>query len=230
MFITAIALGFLGSLHCVVMCSPLAMAVTNLSKPILVNRLLYNGGRVLSYSLLGIMASSFGSLFQFNGLQNVLSVTIGCLLVLTALSGVEHIRIPLLTNGVQRMTGFIKKQFSSFLARKTQGSLIVLGFLNGLLPCGLTYLALTYCITLPNYTDGFFFMVVFGVGTLPAMLGLTSVIHLLIKRFNISFKKITLITTMMLGVLLIFHVFTHTLPNHDHEAHAVAPAEIIICR
>jgi sulfite exporter TauE/SafE len=213
MWLTAIIIGFAGSLHCLGMCSPLVMAVTSIRSSFFVNRLVYNGGRVFSYGVLGAMVSAFGSLFQFSGFQNILSIGLGSVLIIIGLAGVSHIRIPFVTAPLQRLTGVIKKMFSKFLERKTVISLAAMGMLNGLLPCGLTYLALTYCLTLADGLSGFYFMLLFGAGTLPVMLGFTSVIQFLMSQFKFSFRKMTTVMMIALGTLLI----TRSLYTHYHE-------------
>lgn len=226
MIITALVMGLLGSLHCLGMCSPLAMAVSNMSPAVALNRLLYNGGRIFSYAVLGIIAASIGTAFQFTGLQNILSIGLGCLLIVAGFTGVSKIRIPFLTPAIQRFTTFIKKAFAKFLSQKTKTAILSLGFLNGLLPCGLTYLALTYCMTLTNLTNGFVFMLVFGISTLPVMLGLTSVLQLIVKRFRINFQRVTTITLIALGTLLI----SRSLLHQHHTSHPVGEDGISICR
>ena len=227
MLFTAFIIGLAGSLHCLGMCSPLAIAVTSLRKPFMVNRLVYNSGRIFSYGILGAIVSSFGSLFQFSGFQNILSIGLGSLLIIFGLTGISHVRIPFITGALQRITGLIKKMFSGFLERKTIVSIGMLGMLNGLLPCGLTYLALTYCLSLANAANGFFFMLIFGAGTLPAMLGFASVAQLLISRFKFSFSKLSTVMMIALGALLI----TRSLYVHYH-ANIIVPESdnVIICR
>lgn len=226
MLFTALVMGFLGSLHCVGMCSPLAIAVSNINGAAFRNRIVYNSGRILSYAVLGSLAAAIGTAFQVTGLQNILSITLGCLLIITGLAGVSNIRIPLLTPALQKFTTYLKKAFGVFLQKKTNTAVITLGFLNGLLPCGLTYLALTYCITLPAITDGFIFMLTFGIATLPVMLGLTSILQVLVKRFRLNMQRITTVTIIALGVLLI----TRNALHHPHITHPVGEDGITVCR
>lgn len=224
MFLTALVIGFLGSLHCAGMCSPLAMAVTNLSKPAFINRFVYNGGRILSYGLQGIAAASVGTLFEFTGLQQSFSITLGMLLIIAGFAGITRFNIPFLTKGIQKLTTFLKINLSAFIQKKTKVALIITGVLNGLLPCGLTYMALTYCLTLAHPFHGFIYMLVFGIGTLPVMLGFTSIVQLLITRLHINFRKVTTVTMVSLGALLIgrsVHVHPETVHPTD---------EITVCR
>lgn len=227
MWLTALVIGLAGSLHCMTMCSPLAIAVFSLRKPFLVNRLTYNAGRIFSYGILGALVSSFGSLFQFSGYQNVLTIGLGSLLIILGMAGSNQIRIPLLTSALQKMTTGLKNLFSKFLNRKTTLSISVLGMLNGLLPCGLTYLALTYCLILPGASAGFIFMLFFGVGTLPAMLGITSLIPWLMNRFRFSLRKLTNVVMIAMGALLI----TRSLyVYHDGHSSPVASTGVTICK
>lgn len=226
MILTAFMLGLAGSLHCVGMCSPLVIAVTNFKGPQFVNRLVYNMGRIFSYGLLGLVAATFGSLFQFSGFQNVISTALGALLILGGILGLTTVKIPLLTTGMLILTGTIKKIFSKFLSKKTISSLTLMGMLNGVLPCGLTSIALAYCISLSTPQEGLLFMLIFGLATLPVMLGLTSIFQIYIKKLNFSFHKVTTVTMILLGILLI----SRSLLAVRHSAPDAAGTAITICQ
>ena len=204
MFLTAFIIGFAGSLHCASMCSPLVMAVTSFKKPYIYNRIIYNAGRIMTYGVLGMTAAAFGSLFNFNGFQTVLSFVLGGILLIMGITGSKLIqRIPVLTTIVHRVTVWIRDLFSQLLKEKRILSHLLLGALNGLLPCGLTYLALTYCLILPDYTSGFVFMFYFGLGTLPVMLGFTSALKYLMHRYQFSLHRFSTVSMIVLGLLLI---------------------------
>jgi sulfite exporter TauE/SafE len=230
MIITALVMGFAGSLHCVGMCSPLAMTVSNLSPAATLNRLIYNLGRILTYGLLGAVIGSAGWALPLSGFQNILSMILGISLLIVAVLGVTSVHVPVLTSAIQKLTALLKSAFGKFLQRKNYISIFILGSLNGLLPCGLTFLALTYCLTLGSVSNSFYFMVLFGAGTLPVMLGLTTIFHYLVKRFSLNFRKVTTAMLFFSGCLLIARVFM----VHDHESHHVpaeeTAAEITICR
>jgi sulfite exporter TauE/SafE len=172
---TALILGFAGSLHCLGMCSPLAMAVTNGSPAILLNRILYNFGRLLTYGLLGGLVASVGLILPMVNYQNLLSILLGAGLIAIGVSGMSAIKIPVVSKALGMFSVFLKQFFVRFLKHKSYSSTFFLGSLNGFLPCGLSFLALTYCVTLSGPLDGFYFMALFGLGTLPVMLGVTSI-------------------------------------------------------
>src|SRR5688500_2403964 len=148
MLLTALIMGIAGSLHCAGMCSPLAMAITSGHPAAVTNRIVYNLGRITTYGLLGAIVATIGYIFPFVKFQNVLSLTLGISLIIMAALGITGVRIPFFANAVMKFTLTLKKIFARFIQRKTRGALILLGALNGLLPCGLTFLALSFCLTL----------------------------------------------------------------------------------
>lgn len=203
MILTALLLGLAGSLHCVGMCSPLAMAVSGISRRAVVNRLVYNTGRILTYGILGALVGAFGAIAGLTPYQSALSAGLGVLLVLLGISGVGTIHIPLLTPALQSMSTLLKSLFGRLVKSRRGVGLLLMGGINGLLPCGLTYLALTFCITLPNAGQGFLYMVLFGMGTLPAMLGVPSLLAMVSTRLQRSFRRTTAMIMILLGSLLL---------------------------
>jgi sulfite exporter TauE/SafE len=225
---TALIIGFAGSLHCLGMCSPLAMAVTNRSSAVLLNRVVYNVGRIFSYAILGSIIASVGLAFPLIRYQNILSILLGISMLVIGVSGVSTIKLPFLTTALAKASSFLKQQFAKFLSCKNYGSTFLLGSLNGVLPCGLSFLALTYCLTLAGPTDGFAFMVWFGVGTLPVMLGFTSVFYWMLNRFSFSLGKVTTGMLILSGILLIGRVFFIHLPHAKTLQEGVT--DIVLCR
>jgi uncharacterized protein len=227
MWLTALIMGVAGSLHCAGMCSPLALAITNTNKTALTNRILYNLGRILTYGILGGIVAGVGYSLPLTGFQNALSLLLGLCLILMAVLGYKRNRIRFVTNALLRFSNQLKKLFSHFIQRKTPGALLLMGAINGLLPCGLTFLALSVCLTLAAPIDGFIYMLLFGVGTLPVMLGFVSVIELLTRKLQWDIRTITTGMMVLSGVLLIARVFLMHVPEaHQHTS----VLEIVVCR
>jgi sulfite exporter TauE/SafE len=95
------------------------------------------------------------------------------------------------------------------------------------LPCGLTSIALAYCISLSTPQEGFLFMLIFGLATLPVMLGLTSIFQIYIKKLNFSFQRVTTVTMILLGILLISRSI---ISNHHTTIPDTAINSITICQ
>lgn len=205
---TAFIVGLAGSLHCAGMCSPLVMAVSRLSPGAMTTRLVYNAGRILTYGLMGAVAGTIGGLFDLTPFQKTLSLITGAILVLVGLFG-NAFTIPLMTPAIARFTGGIKQAFSATLKKKTRFSTFILGTLNGFLPCGLTYIALGYTVTAPGALSGFGYMIAFGAGTLPAMIGVPLVVNPLLNKLNISMAKVNAAMLILAGLLLVARNFIH---------------------
>jgi sulfite exporter TauE/SafE len=99
-----------------------------------------------------------------------------------------------------------------------------LGMLNGMLPCGLTYLALSACLILPTAFDGFLFMLFFGMGTWPIMIG--SVKLLSVLKNNFSLARLSKIALVFIGCSLLIRVWW----VHPHTALSKTQEEVNICK
>jgi sulfite exporter TauE/SafE len=209
------------------MCSPLVMAVTRMSARAMTTRLVYNAGRILTYGMMGAIAGMVGGLFDLTPFQKTLSLITGAFLVIMGLSG-NVFRIPFATPLIARFTGYIKQFFGVALKKKTPLSTFILGTLNGFLPCGLTYIALAYSISAPDAINGFVYMVAFGAGTLPAMVGLPMVANPLLNKLHISLPKLNAVLLITAGLLLVARNFIHIHVGHPLplEVHPAIP----LCR
>lgn len=200
MYIPAIILGITGSLHCVGMCSPLAMAVT--SSRSLWAKIVYNFGRILSYAGMGSLAAHFGQIALPPAVRVYFSLLLGCVLILIGMGVVSNFTVPFVTSAIGFIITQFKKLFAGFLHHKTNSSVFILGILNGFLPCGISALAITYCLVLPSATEGFFFMILFGLGTWPVMIGLPWFTGMMAKRIRINYQKAMIIAMFASGALL----------------------------
>ena len=170
MLLAAFIMGFVGSLHCAAMCGPLVLAMPVVGpgrSQILASRVIYNSGRIAAYSILGLVFGLLGKSFVLAGFQRWLSVTAGATMLAFVFLG--HKRF---SSSGWRAAGWIKSTFRTFLQLRTYPAILALGAANGLLPCGLVYLAGTASAASGEVTDAVLYMLVFGFGTLPMMLGI----------------------------------------------------------
>ena len=213
MWWTALIMGFAGSLHCAGMCSPLAMAVTN-HKPFLLNKIIYNTGRIFTYGILGALAAGFGSLFMVAPYQVIVSLIIGSVFLLTGLGAIGGVHIPIVTTAITSFTNWLKGHFAFWLKKKNNASVLIMGMLNGLLPCGLTYMAITYCLIMSSSTEGFLFMLVFGAGTWPVMIGFTWLLGTGFRKIKMNYRIVTSVVFILIGTWLVLR----PLVNKSSEA------------
>ena len=226
MWLTALIIGLAGSIHCAGMCSPLAMAATVRSARVWRARLLYNGGRILMYAIIGAAISSVGAWLPLGNFQTIASLLTGLVLLLMAVTGTSAWKVPIVSAAWMRLATFLKLHFGVLLQRKGLLTTAWLGMLNGLLPCGLTAIAWSYCITLQGALDGFNFMLLFGLGTTPAMIGLPSVFQWVARSFHVSTRVLTTSLLVVSAVLLIARVWlTHPAPVTTNPQ-----TDVVLCR
>lgn len=171
LLISALLLGLASSLHCVGMCGPLIMTVPVQHLPEgkkTVGILLYQLGRISTYVFLGIIAGLLGWRIYASGFQQLFSIILGTLL-LWMLSGSFFLN---------KLHGnnWLNKRVTQFMfwaiKQQTPIGMFLMGSANGLLPCGMVYIALTGAMASGTIVGAALFMFSFGIGTLPALLGL----------------------------------------------------------
>ncbi|WP_094752180.1 sulfite exporter TauE/SafE family protein [Psychromonas sp. CD1] len=180
-FIAAFLIGSLGAGHCLGMCSGIAGAIT-FSEPQAGKKhnnytsiFLYNIGRISSYALAGsIFAGASGALIIFFGGKEFLIYLriLAAILMLFLALYISRLYFGLLKleQFGQFFWQFIKPFARYFIPLKNPIYAFPLGFLWGWLPCGLVYSTLAWAASSGSSRQGFFIMLGFGLGTLPAML------------------------------------------------------------
>lgn len=191
----------MGSFHCIGMCGPIAIALPK-TKNLLLSRLLYNFGRVITYSMLGLLFGLLGSRLEMFGLQQIVSISLGVLIILTVVTPAAY-RIKISNSiGLYKPIGVLKMYFGRMFKSHTNTSMLVIGMLNGLLPCGFVYIGITGAIAVGSTLNGMLFMTMFGLGTLPVMLG-TSLIGSAIN-INLRQKLTRLLPALSVALAIIF--------------------------
>jgi sulfite exporter TauE/SafE len=201
--IAGLTLGLFGSLHCVGMCGPLALALpsphSRRSKQIIA-AFMYNIGRVVTYSLLGLVFGLIGKSFSLIGFQQLFSiVTGGIMLLLTVFYFVFK-----QSYQPQWFLDFTWK-IQSLIAvtlKKESGSFWV-GMANGLLPCGMVYAAIAGALVSSSVTYSILFMASFGLATIPAMFMLMIFGSGISLKMRVSLRKLTPVVMIVVAVLLI---------------------------
>ena len=169
--------GLLGSFHCVGMCGAIALALPGQAGAAAgryaAGRLLYNLGRVTTYATLGGLAGLVGQGLRLAGAQQSLSIVSGVLILgLVAVPERYTARLAGML-GFSRPLAWVKNTLGRLFQQSSLPALFATGVLNGLLPCGLVYLALAGALSAPGVANAAAYMALFGLGTLPLMLGLS---------------------------------------------------------
>jgi len=172
MLVSAFILGLLGSFHCVGMCGPIAFMLpvdrSNTFKKI-TQIAIYHFGRLLAYSIIGLIFGLIGKSLYIFGFQQQLSIIIGVLMILVVLIPQQTFNKYNFSRPVYRLISKVKSALGSAMKKKSMDTFLTIGFLNGFLPCGLVYMALFAAIAGGNALNGILYMAVFGLGTIPLM-------------------------------------------------------------
>lgn len=204
--LSGFTLGAAGSLHCAGMCGPLSLAlpVRHLSPANkFLSLFLYQAGRVITYSMAGLIFGLAGRQLFIAGYQQGFSIAMGILVLLTALLYFlqkNRLHAGFLRPFYQSVQGTIVRILNS---SPRVYSFLLLGMANGLLPCGMVYIALATSLSFSQTTESVLFMAMFGAGTLPAMLFIGYAGVMIRPEMRSVFRKLTPVFISIMGVLLI---------------------------
>ncbi|HVW14417.1 MAG TPA: sulfite exporter TauE/SafE family protein [Mucilaginibacter sp.] len=165
----AFYIGLFGSIHCIGMCGPLAFAIPSMPGNrlrLLFDKFIYQLGRIVSYSFLGLIAGIIGRQLWLAGLQQGVSIASGVLVLMAAFSRLFKISFKK-NNAGDKFYNAVNR--AVVYGVNNRWGHIFIGMLNGLLPCGFVYLALIGAINTPSAGQAMFYMFWFGAGTLPLM-------------------------------------------------------------
>lgn len=194
-------IGVLTSLHCVAMCGGinLAQSVNSLNfggstvKP----NIMYNLGRVVSYTIIGGLAGALGSVVSVGGgFRGAVGIFAGVFMVIMGLNMLNV--FPWLKRFNLRMPKFIGRRIS----KKKSGShsSFYIGLLNGLMPCGPLQSMQLYALSTGSFVLGALSMFLFSLGTVPLMFGLGTMTSKLNKRFTTKMMRVCSVLVVVLGI------------------------------
>ncbi|KAA9327687.1 sulfite exporter TauE/SafE family protein [Hymenobacter busanensis] len=199
--------GLLGSFHCVGMCGAIALALPGAGPRgvrYVVGRVLYNLGRVSTYATLGAAAGLLGQSLRVAGLQQGLSVASGVLILLLVVVPERYTGRAAAAVGLEKVLVRLKQTLALFFQRPSLGALYTTGLLNGLLPCGLVYLALAGALSAGSVGGAAGYMGLFGLGTLPLMLVLSLTGQLVPLRWRTRLRQaVPVVAAVMAGLFIV---------------------------
>lgn len=208
--------GLITSLHCVAMCGGI-----NLSQAIsrgqsahrqgahgqdagtsklaaLKPSLLYNAGRVISYTVLGGMVGALGSVFSFSGTaKGIVSILAGVFMVVMGLNMLN------IFPWLRRFMPHMPKAFARKFHSSGQHGPLIVGLFNGLMPCGPLQAMQIYALGTGSFAKGALSMFLFSLGTVPLMFGFGAVSSLLSSKFTRKMMKVSAALVMILGIVML---------------------------
>lgn len=234
LIISAISLGFASGFHCIGMCGPIALSM-GLTKKQATNyylqNLTYQLGRIFTYAFLGAILGIVGEGFEMAGFQRYLTITVGVLLIVMALfsfGGKDFAsKIPFISQFLFK----VKLNLGKLLQKSDYRSRFTTGILNGFLPCGMVYMALTASLVSGGVWQGALYMTLFGLGTIPFMFTVVLVGNLMSQAFRQKILKFIPIVMIILGGLFIIRGLELGIPyvSPKKAAMKVSPQHDINC-
>ncbi|MCC6582515.1 MAG: sulfite exporter TauE/SafE family protein [Chitinophagales bacterium] len=219
--IAGFSIGILGSFHCVGMCGPIALAlpVADAGKwKRLLFISLYNIGRVMAYATLGAIFGILGKQFFIGGYQRFLSIALGVLILFFLLfSKYLNGNKSFLNNYTLKLKQFLGKLLRS---DKQFYTYILIGFLNGFLPCGLVYVAIAGAVATGSILNSAVFMAAFGLGTFPIMFMVTVLGKYISLQWRNQMRKAVPVFIGVMAVLLILRGLNLGIPYISPEMKA----------
>lgn len=206
MFLTAFAIGALGSFHCIGMCGPIALSVPMGGKSGLagiIRGLSYNLGRITTYALLGIIVGFSGKQLMFGGFQQGLSIAVGVLILAFILLPKAFTKRLDPTSKFAQLFIKLKSSFQGLFKSKSPVGPLALGLINGLLPCGLVYVGLAGALALGDSLSSAGFMAAFGLGTVPMMITVILAGDLISLQWRTKVRKLMPVMFAIMGALFI---------------------------
>lgn len=200
-------IGLLTSVHCVAMCGgicisqcvPKNMKNEKISKVAALRpSLLYNLGRVISYTLVGGIVGAIGSVVSFSGtMKGFVQIFAGVFMVIMGLNMLNI--FPWLRKFNIRMPKIFAK---NIYAKRNSGSSFYIGLLNGLMPCGPLQAMQLYALSTGSPVKGAISMLLFSLGTVPLMFIFGAISSLLTKKFTSKMMTASSVLVIILGVFM----------------------------
>ena len=214
LFATGLTVGF-G--HCIGMCGPIvvSLSLSLKGRSVVVPHLLYNGGRITTYGLLGGVMGASGSFTRvvasIASLQKGVMILTGILIVVMGLAMAGWIPLGVIFGDYYNPQGVLSRGFRKLSEARSTGTYYPLGMLLGLLPCGPVYTALLAAAragmetqsTLEGLLIGVGLMLSFGLGTVVALLLIAKLADLgWLKRRDVIYK-ISSVLMVIVGIYFV---------------------------
>ncbi len=212
-FLAMLLAGLAGGFgHCISMCGPVVATLTfGETRQGLRHHILYNLGRVTTYTILGGAAGLSGSFLvlaaSIEQLQHTIMIIAGLSIILMGLSTAEWLPLPQ-KNSCNPGSSVMQKIMALFKVPRSIGSYYPMGVVLGFLPCGLTYTALLAAARsgmeseypFAGMIQGAIMMMFFGTGTTPALILVGKAVNTVSNKMRKRFYRMASIIMIMTGV------------------------------
>lgn len=213
--ISALILGLMGSFHCAGMCGPIAIALPlqgNTTGQKIAGGILYNLGRTVTYGAMGAIFGFLGKGIVLIGFQQKVSVLMGAIMIISVFFPALFKNQYHLNKSWFSLVGKLKKSMGNLFSVRSFSSLFFIGLLNGLLPCGLVYMAIAGAIGTGSVALGSMYMILFGLGTIPMLLTISLAGNMMSLSIRKKVNKLIPALIVIVGVLFILRGLSLGIP------------------
>lgn len=199
--------GLITSLHCIAMCGGINLSqcvsydFTEGGKGKLAKlkpSIMYNAGRVISYTIIGGIVGALGSVVSFSGTaKGIVAILSGIFMVIMGLNMLNI--FPWLRKLNPRMPRIFGNKIQNNNGK--HGPFFV-GLLNGLMPCGPLQAMQIYALGTGNFAAGALSMFMFSIGTVPLMFGFGALSSFLSGKFTRKMMKVSAVLVIILGIIM----------------------------
>ena len=213
--LSALVLGLMGSFHCAGMCGPIAIALPlhgNTVPQKIYGGVLYNLGRTLTYGVMGAIFGLLGQGVEMIGFQQKISVIMGTLMIISVLFPALFKNQYSMNKSWFSLVGKLKSTIGNMFSIRSFSSLFLIGLLNGLLPCGLVYMAIAGAIGTGEVVLGSLYMILFGLGTIPMMLSISLAGNIMSVAIRKKINQLIPVLVVIVGILFILRGLSLGIP------------------
>ena len=213
--ISGLVLGLMGSFHCAGMCGPIAIALPlhgNTVPQKIFGGVLYNLGRTLTYGIMGAIFGLLGQGVEMIGFQQKVSVIMGGLMIFSVLFPSLFKHQYSMDKSWFSFVGKLKSTIGKMFSIRSFSSLFLIGLLNGLLPCGLVYMAIAGAIGTGEVVLGSLYMVLFGLGTIPMLLSISLAGNIMSLAIRNKINKLIPVLVVIVGIFFILRGLSLGIP------------------
>ena len=201
-------IGILTSVHCVAMCGAINLsacamgpAAPQSGRAAIGPSFLYNLGRIIAYTVIGALVGGLGSVISLTGALRGVVISLAGLFMI--LMGINLLGLfPRLARFIPHLPKSLGQKLNK-VRQKTGNRPLLIGLLNGLMPCGPLQAMQLYALSTGNPISGAIAMFLFALGTVPLMFTLGAVSTLLTQKFSRTMIRASSILVVILGLVML---------------------------
>jgi len=161
---------------------------------------------------MGAIFGLVGQGLQLIGFQQKVSVIMGSIMIISVLFPALFKNQYSLDKSWFSVVGKLKKKIGEMFSIRSFQSLFFIGMLNGLLPCGLVYMAIAGAIGTGGVVEGSLYMILFGLGTIPMLLAISLAGNILSLTVRNKINKLIPVLVVVVGILFVLRGLSLGIP------------------